>query len=105
MQQLLQHVLPAYFHRSRHYGLHAANTYHSVKDQLPERVRGEGETVRTIVQILQALLQSEPYRCPYRDGDRLEKTEVSAECAVTLPYWLNDRAPPRMSPKKPNFRR
>ncbi len=36
MQMLLQHQLPLYFQKVRHYGLHAAVVYKKVKDQIPD---------------------------------------------------------------------
>lgn len=96
MSQLLQHLLPHRFHRSRHYGLHAANTYASLVVQLPAEVKKEGATVRTIIEILRAMLQQEPYRCPYCQSDQLEKTEVLPSREHSASY-LGSRAPPMRS--------
>ena len=52
----LQHVVPAYFHRVRHTGLHAGATYKKIKDQLPDTVKRNRKTVRTVIQILTSLL-------------------------------------------------
>lgn len=65
MHQILQHQLPAYFQRVRYYGLHASATYEKYHDQLPDQVKGNGHTVRTIIQILKALLAEEPYPCEH----------------------------------------
>jgi hypothetical protein len=65
MHQILQHQLPAYFQRVRYYGLHASASYHKYQDQLPDQVTRNGYTVRTIIQILKALLAQEPYQCAY----------------------------------------
>jgi hypothetical protein len=93
MGQLLQHLLPPHFHRSRHYGLHAANTYASLAPQLPDKVKKEGATVRTIIEILRAMLVEEPYRCPYCQSDQLEKAEVLPNRNYSA-GWLGRRAPP-----------
>jgi len=93
MGQILQHLLPHRFHRSRHYGLHASNTYRSLAPQLPDKVKREGATVRTIIQILRTMLQQEPYRCPYCQSDQLEKGEVLPERTYSS-GWLGSRAPP-----------
>lgn len=68
IHQLLQHQLPAYFQRVRHYGLHASATYHKYQDQLPDELKGNGQTVRRIIQILKALLAKEPYKCEHCGG-------------------------------------
>ena len=93
MGQILQHLLPHGFHRSRHYGLHAANTYAKLAPQLPEKVKREGATVRTIIEILRVMLKEEPYRCPYCQSDQLEKGEVLPDRYYSA-RWLGSRAPP-----------
>ena len=93
MGQILQHLLPPRFHRSRHYGLHAANTYANLEPQLPEKVKREGATVRTIIEILRAMLEEEPYRCPYCQSDQLEKIEILPNRDYSA-IGLGSRAPP-----------
>ena len=103
MGQILQHLLPRYLHRSRHYGLHAANTYVSLAPQLPAKVRRVGATVRTIIEILRIMLKEEPYRCPYCDSDQLQKREVLPDRSYAS-NWLESRAPPlRPMPVEPDF--
>ena len=72
MQLLLQHQLPAYFQRVRHYGLHAANTYKKIAQQLPQHLKRNGQTVRTVIQILRALLAKPPHQCDYCGGSDFE---------------------------------
>jgi hypothetical protein len=104
MHQILQHLLPAYFQRSRHYGLHAAPTYGRLKGVLPKAVRRNGATVRTIVQLLKALLKEEPYRCGACQGEAFTVTpllpdEAFIERHLGLPQgW---RAPPKMPRRAP----
>jgi hypothetical protein len=103
MSQILQHLLPHRLHRSRHYGLHAANTYASLAPQLPDKVKREGATVRTIIEILRAMLKEEPYRCPYCESDQLKKGEVLPDRNYAS-NWLGSRAPPmRPMPVEPVF--
>jgi hypothetical protein len=61
--QILQHIAPAGFQRVRHYGLHAAATFKKYKDRIPQAVKRNGITVRTIIQILKALLKEKPFCC------------------------------------------
>jgi len=63
MQMILQHQVPRYFQRVRHYGLHAGSTYKKIQGQLPAHLKRNGATVRTILEILKALLQEEPNCC------------------------------------------
>lgn len=103
MGQILQHLLPRCFHRSRHYGLHAANTYASLVPQLPNQVKRVGATVRTIIEILRAMLKEEPYRCPYCNSDQLVKGEVLPDRNYAS-NWLGSRAPPlRPMSVEPDF--
>lgn len=103
MSQILQHLLPARLHRSRHYGLHAANTYASLASQLPDKVKRAGATVRTIIVILRAMLKEEPYRCPYCQSDQLKKGEVLPNRNYAS-SWLGSRPPPmRPMPVEPDF--
>jgi len=104
MHQILQHLLPPYFQRSRHYGLHAAPTYERLKDGLPKAVKRNGATVRTIIQLLKALLREEPYRCEACQGEAFTVTpllpdEAFIERCLGLPQgW---RAPPKMPRRSP----
>ena len=63
IQLILQHVLPLYFQKVRHYGLHAGATYNKIKDQIPNTLKRNGRTVRTVIEILTSLLSKEPYKC------------------------------------------
>lgn len=79
MQQFLQHQLPAYFQRVRHYGLHASATYNKYQAQLPGYLKRNGHTVRTIFQILRALLAQQPYQCEHCGGTDFDVAPVSAD--------------------------
>lgn len=63
MWMILQHQVPRYFQRVRHYGLHAGSTYKKIKDELPSHLKRNGKTVRTILQILKELLKEAPNCC------------------------------------------
>ncbi|MEL6391621.1 MAG: transposase, partial [Bacteroidota bacterium] len=56
MRSILQHLLPANFHRSRHYGLHAYPTYKRVEQSLPGQVRRHPATIRMLFMLLKRLL-------------------------------------------------
>ena len=63
IHQILQHLLPPYFQKSRYYGLHAGVVFHKVKHKMATLVRHNGHTVRTIFQILKSLLGLNPLVC------------------------------------------
>jgi len=56
MQQLLQHLLPRHFHRSRSYGLHASATRKRLATSLVPWVQKEPDTVTIIFRLLKYLL-------------------------------------------------
>lgn len=56
MQQILQHLLPAYFHRSRSYGLHAPATRKRLGDQLKSLVKANPDSMRLLFRLLKHLL-------------------------------------------------
>ena len=64
MGKFLQHQLPPYFPKVRYYGLQASATYQKVKDLIPKMIKAEGQTVRTIFQIISELIKTTPYHCP-----------------------------------------
>lgn len=61
MHQILQHVLPPRFPKSRSYGLHHASS--KIKNCIPKSIRRHPLTVRTIMEILYHLCSTDPYAC------------------------------------------
>ena len=59
----MQHVLPAYFQKSRRYGLHASATKRKYEGLLPQAIKRNGHTIRTVMQILTQLIKDKPYSC------------------------------------------
>lgn len=95
MQLLLQHQLPPYFQRVRHYGLHSAVSYKKIKDQLPDQLKGNGQTVRTVIQILRSLLAQEPNQCEHCGGTDFAIEPLQANRAYLVRHVLHQgRGPP-----------
>ena len=95
MQLLLQHQLPLYFQKVRHYGLHAANTYQKVKNQIPHHLKRNGQTVRTVIQILRALLAGQPHQCQHCRSTDFEVDQIAADRTYLKRHILHQgRSPP-----------
>lgn len=94
LNQILQHVLPANFQKSRYYGLH----HHScvAKNIVPTALKRNNITIRTLFQILHQLLQSKPYSC-----SQCNSINYQLEYFAPDKYWIINfiqfkklRAPP-----------
>lgn len=79
MSMILQHQLPAYFQKVRHYGLHAGRTYEKNREHLPEGVKRNGASVRTLIQILRDLLKAVPFRCTHCGATHFEVEGLAAD--------------------------
>jgi hypothetical protein len=100
--QIIQHLLPTSFQRSRHYGLHAAPTYKRLRHILPNTVKRNGATVRTVFQLLKALLKQEPYRCEVCQGIDFEITILLPDKMYVRQYLpLAGRNPPIITKRAP----
>ena len=64
--QILQHSLPAYFQKSRNYGLHHPSN--KIKQHLPIALKRKGITIRTIFEIITHLLKLKPLICEVCGG-------------------------------------
>jgi hypothetical protein len=74
MHQVLQHVLPKHFQKSRHYGLHNAST--KLKQSLPKILQRNGKTIRTILEIITDLLKGEKPKCEACGHDHFDKSDL-----------------------------
>jgi len=91
----VQHVVPPYFHRVRHTGLHAGATYKKIKDQIPDKLKRNGKTVRTIIQILTALLKEKLDCCNKCGGMDFEKESFAKDGKYIYRFInLKKRGPP-----------
>ena len=90
---LMQHVLPLYFQRSRHYGLHAGSTYRKYRPLIPSLVKQNGHSIRTLFQILRLLLGIAPDECPICQGTNFEYSKVSADTTYIRKHILHNRSP------------
>ncbi len=61
INQILQHVLPRYFQKSRRHGLHNAST--KVRNELPQKLKRQTNTIRTLFQIITQLTKLTRFEC------------------------------------------
>lgn len=94
IQQILQHILPPYFNKSRHYGLHQYGS--NQRATIPQALINHGATIRTVFEILQHLLGLEPYVCSQCGSPEYEKQSIAADPAYLIPF-LQNKAPPEPS--------
>jgi len=63
IHQFMQHVLPEYFQKSRRYGLHASATKRKYEGLIPQAIKRNGHTIRTVMQIITQLIKDKPFVC------------------------------------------
>lgn len=95
IHQILQHVLPPYFQKSRRYGLH----HHTLKNAhtIPDAIRREPLTVRTLFQIITELSKQKPFQC-----ERCGSANIEIDLLIPDSSWIYNfintkdlRAPPQ----------
>lgn len=105
MQLFLQHQLPPYFQRVRHYGLHSGVTYAKQKDKIPDKLKRNGQAVRAVIQILRALLAEEPYQCEHCGGTSFEAGLIEPSRHYLNRHILHQgRSPPESQAGPVEFR-
>jgi hypothetical protein len=97
IHQIIQHVLPAHFQKSRKYGLH----HHSnvQRNILPSALKRNGHTVRTVFQILHQLLKTKPFHCSSCGSDQYVITQFDPDSSWIIQNikWTQIRPPPQTS--------
>ena len=82
MHQIMIHVLPPNFQKVRSYGIMAKRKQEEVKKTIPELAKENGQTIRTVLQIIKALLKledDEPISCTQCGSLDLEIEEVQPD--------------------------
>lgn len=94
IEQILQHVLPKHFQKSRRHGLHNANT--NIKKAIPDALKNNLATIRTIMEIITHLSNLKPFEC-----DNCKSTNFTIEEIHPNKTWIykfftlkSIRAPP-----------
>ncbi len=99
IDQIMRHCLPPYFQKCRYYGLHASATIKKYKAKLPVQIKNNGHTVRTIFQLISALLGVEEITCDVCQGTDFEMETIRPDNEYIRP-WLQNLPKIRGSPKK-----
>ena len=96
IHQFMQHVLPAYFQKTRRYGLHASATKRKYEGLLPEAIKRNGHIVRTVMQIIKQLTKENPYVCEICQSEEYEILVIKAKKDWVHQYINvpNPRSPP-----------
>ena len=97
MAKILQHVLPAHFHRTRSYGLHAANTRKRLGPLLTNYVRKTPSTVLVVLRLLKEMLRRQLRDACQQCGSLTPpQIELVAPDSRLIAPWLG--TPPRAPP-------
>ena len=73
IHQIMAHVLPPYFQKARYYGLHSVASFKRLQDKIPDKIKRNGQSIRTLFEILNHLLKIPPYKC---EGCKSENYEI-----------------------------
>lgn len=103
IHQILQHVLPGYFQKSRNYGLHHHSTV--IKQAIPPALKRNPMTIRTVFQILHQLLQINPYQCSECGSDNYKIIEFAGDKSWWTPNAgkTTGRSPPGTTQNRSAF--
>lgn len=94
MHQLLQHVLPAYLQKTRRYGLHHSSTRKRLAHVLTNLVRQNGQTIRTVMQIIKDLMGVEQITSEHCGGTAFSITPIPADRTYLCNYLTKPHQPP-----------
>lgn len=92
IHQILQHTLPSYFQKSRRYGLHNQST--TIKKRIPISLKRNGQTVRTVFEILTQILKLKSLRCENCGAEEMIKEKLYSDPYYTLQYLNKLNKPP-----------
>ena len=83
INQIMQHVLPPYFQKSRRYGLHSTATKKRLQKVIPEAIMRNGKIVKTLFEILTQLLKATPFEC-----EKCHQQEYHIEVVAPDKIWF-----------------
>lgn len=95
IHQLLQHVLPSHFQKSRNYGLHKLSE--KQKEKIHQSLIRNANTIRSLFQIISHLLGLDALSCSICGQQDFEKEEIQPNRKWILKYislYPKSRSPP-----------
>ncbi len=87
IDQIMRHCLPSYFQKCRYCGLHASATLKKYHHKLPAKIKNNGQTVRTIFQIIKALLGVEEVACEHCQSTHFDIDTISPDNQY-IRHWI-----------------
>lgn len=95
INQIMQHVLPPYFNKSRHFGLHQYTK--SERKSIDHTLTNNVATIRTVFEILRHLLGLSAFKCESCKSENFIQADLPADVNFIASY-LKNKAPPSISP-------
>ena len=83
LHQQLMHLPPPYFQRTRRYGIHANAKKEVYKNAIEKRLKRNGRTIRTVMEIITHLMKNEPFVC-----QQCESTDMSILPITPDTKWI-----------------
>ena len=95
LNQLLMHLPPKYFQRTRRYGIHASAKSKLVKKTIESKLKRNGRTIRTVMEIISHLMHLSPFICAECGGTEFETKALQPDKEYIKKYinLPNIRAP------------
>lgn len=101
IDQILQHVLPPYFQKSRSYGIQ--NHSSRLKNTIPDVIKRNSQTVRTVFEIITELMKLNPYKCEMCHSDNHQTEDIKPNKTWILTHI--NRPTPRPPPAFKSFQK
>jgi hypothetical protein len=93
IDQILQHVLPKHFQKTRSYGLH--NACSKIRAKVDESIKNNALTIRTVFQIISHLLGLKSLTCETCGKEDFEVEEIKKDYGYILRFIkIDNKAPP-----------
>lgn len=91
INQIMQHVLPPFFNKCRHFGLHQYST--KQRQAISQSLQNNTSTIRTVFEILRHLLKLEPFVCTECGSFDFDKETLNPDY-IYLHTFLQNKSPP-----------
>jgi hypothetical protein len=92
VDQILQHVLPRHFQKSRNYGIH--NACNKLKESAEEKIKANAKTIRTVFEIISHLMGLRKMSCSECEGEDFDKEEILPNKRFIYKFLKKKTRPP-----------